>query len=121
MYEKDVMLNGIAKLMLVLCLWNVAGEALPRAMADLAPDTVASAEMASVDPCSDEGQDTDCDPSDCENEACRFHQCHVGHCSFVVKNAVLSQVIRSVGASQPLPELSAESVSLASLIRPPIA
>lgn len=122
------MLNLVAKIMLMLCIWNVAGTALPAAAASFftnATDEVAQANdpcatgSYAVAPHSDD--ESDCDPTNCENEHCRFHQCHFGHCNFVVTQMRIQRITPDSSVSSIWPELAAESISLNSLIRPPIA
>lgn len=124
----NVMAKLVANIMLMLCLWNVVGGSLPAAAAELFADSGVT--MKSDDPCAKGGnpsdvhseEETECDPTNCENEHCRFHQCHVGHCSFVVKEARrFGEFFRDLSSSLSAFDSVLESITPSSLIRPPIA
>jgi hypothetical protein len=121
-----IMAKLFAKLMLLLCFWNVAVASSPAFSAAFVEDGIRQSAQSN-DPCMKAGdvaadshaEDCDCDPNNCQNENCKFHQCHFGHCSYLVKE-VASDAILSQGITFfSFPNWSIQSVSLSGLTRPP--
>lgn len=115
----------VAKLMLLLCAWNITVSSLPAFSASFVEDGIHQSGQ-SKDPCVQGGEvvdshseDCECDPNNCENERCKFHQCHLGHCNFVVKDVVASAIIPQTISLIPAAEWIVQSVFVLGLIRPP--
>lgn len=119
----------VAKVMLIFCLWNVAGE---RALAEAADfccndqatisesTAVASTNAQSV-AADSSGKSENCDPTDCDNEDCQYHQCHFGHCSVLPNEEQVQDIFKQVTAPFLMVDWGAEPRSDSSVIRPPIA
>lgn len=125
----EVMAKLVARVMLFLCIWNIAATALSDFAAAFAEGGISRCVSQSQDPCCTEigtakadsaDDDRGCDPTNCENEECKSHQCHFGHCTFVVKDVAGATISPPSVSILATADWTAQSVSLASLIRPPI-